>query len=96
MDEIVFEPSDVNMLAALGIVESVKLFPFMLSMGELQYACDSEYRCKQFVLLVGLMPVPVLVAANAVVGNRLRIVITSKNAETSLVLIDFIRDLLHL
>lgn len=49
MDEIVFEPSDVNMLAALGIVESVKLFPFMLSMGELQYACDSEYRCKQFV-----------------------------------------------
>ena len=27
MDEIVFEPSDVNMLAALGIVESVKLFP---------------------------------------------------------------------
>ena len=43
MDEIVFEPSDVNMLAALGIVESVKLFPFMLSMGELQYACDSEY-----------------------------------------------------
>ena len=31
MDEIVFEPSDVNMLAALGIVESVKLFPFMLS-----------------------------------------------------------------
>ena len=49
MDEIVFEPSDVNMLAALGTVESVKLFPFMLSMGELQYACDSEYRCKQFV-----------------------------------------------
>ena len=49
MDEIVFEPSDVNMLAAVGIVESVKLFPFMLSMGELQYACDSEYRCKQFV-----------------------------------------------
>ncbi|WP_243152838.1 DUF3658 domain-containing protein, partial [Blautia wexlerae] len=34
---------------ALGIVESVKLFPFMLSMGELQYACDSEYCCKQFV-----------------------------------------------
>ena len=25
MDEIVFEPSDVNLLAALGIVESVKL-----------------------------------------------------------------------
>ena len=49
MDEIVFEPSDANMLAALGIVKSVKLFPFMLSMGELQYACDSEYRCKQFV-----------------------------------------------
>ena len=42
------------------------------------------------------MPVPILVAANAVVGNRLRIVIISKNAETSLVLIDFIRDLLHL
>ena len=49
MDEIVFEPSDVNMLAALGIVESVKLFPFMLSMGELQNACDSEYRSKQIV-----------------------------------------------
>lgn len=47
--KLFFEPSDVNMLAALGIVESVKLFPFMLSMGELQYACDSEYRCKQFV-----------------------------------------------
>ena len=37
------------------------------------------------------MPLPVPDAAKAEVGNRLRIVIISKNAETSLVLIDFIK-----
>lgn len=49
MNEIVFESSDASMLAVLGIVERVDLFPYLLSMGDLHYPCDSDYRCKQFI-----------------------------------------------
>lgn len=37
MYEIVFEPSDLNMLAAIGIIEKAKLFPYLLSMGDLRH-----------------------------------------------------------
>lgn len=49
MYEIVFEPSDLNMLAAIGIIEKAKLFPYLLSMGDLRHPCDSCYRCEQFI-----------------------------------------------
>ena len=50
MYEIVFEPSDLNMLAAIGIIEKAKLFPYLLSMGDLRHPCDSCYRCEQFIM----------------------------------------------
>lgn len=49
MHEIVFEPSDISMLAALGITQKVELFPFLFSMGDLRYSCDSSYRCELFI-----------------------------------------------
>ena len=37
------------MLAAIGIIEKAKLFPYLLSMGDLRHPCDSCYRCEQFI-----------------------------------------------
>ena len=36
-------------ISCIGIIEKAKLFPYLLSMGDLRHPCDSCYRCEQFI-----------------------------------------------